>query len=167
MSRRPSDLRLFVFGGLVLVVAMSVLVLRTHPSGGRRDPGGRSTPAGSSVPAPQATIDRTDAPPAGIESPAPRVKAPAVPVQADPEAVDPGLRREHDRLLRDRPAFQHLPYRDTEIGVDFDRVVGGGRLELLVTYLGSRARAARDVHRLLARYGDPGTAYVERYQRVF
>jgi hypothetical protein len=88
-------------------------------------------------------------------------------VQVDPEAVDPGLRREHDRLLAERPAFQHLPYRDREIGVDFDRVTGDGRLELLVTYLGSRAGAVRDLDRLLSRYRDPGTAYVERYEPVF
>jgi hypothetical protein len=88
-------------------------------------------------------------------------------VQEDPDALDPALRREHDRLLDDRPAFQHLPYRDTKIGVDFDRVASGGRLELLVTYLGSRARAVRDLRRFLDRYGDRGTAYVERYERVF
>jgi hypothetical protein len=89
------------------------------------------------------------------------------PVQADAERLDPRLRREHRRLLDERPVFQHLPFRDREIGVGFDRVTSDGRLELLVTYLGSRARAEGDFRRLIARYGDPGTAYVERYQRVF
>jgi hypothetical protein len=87
--------------------------------------------------------------------------------QENPEQVDPALRREHDRLLVERPVFQHLPYRDRAIGVGFDRVLPGGALELLVTYVGSRARAVEDLHRLLARYRDPGTAYVERYERVF
>ncbi len=70
-------------------------------------------------------------------------------------------------MLADRPLLQRLPYRDREIGVGLDRVLGDGRLELLVTYLGNRARAVGDLRRLLARYGDPGTAYVERYERVF
>jgi hypothetical protein len=91
----------------------------------------------------------------------------AGPVQENPEQVDPALRREHDRLLAQRPAFQHLPYRDHVIGVGLDRVLPSGRLELLVTYLGSRARAVDDLRRWLARCRDPGTAYVERYQRVF
>jgi hypothetical protein len=100
-------------------------------------------------------------------SPPPEHRAPRSPVQENPEQVDPGLRREHERLLAQRPAFQHLPYRDREIGVGFDRVLASGALELLVTYLGSRASAVADMHRLLGRYGDPGTAYVERYERVF
>ena len=79
-------------------------------------------------------------------------------VQADPERLDPALAREHRRLLGERPVLQHLPYRDRRIGVNLDRVLGGGRIELLVTYLGSRARAVGDLRRLLGRYGDPGTA---------
>ena len=93
--------------------------------------------------------------------------AATTPVQADPERLDPSAGSGASRALGARPVFQHLPYRDRGIGVDFDRVLGDGRLELLVTYLGSRARAVGDLRRLLGRYGDPGTAYVERYQRVF
>ncbi|HEX3874887.1 MAG TPA: hypothetical protein VHW26_12120 [Solirubrobacteraceae bacterium] len=175
MSRPGPTDRLFVPGGLILVAAVAVLavagdpadrparaVLRSGPSVRASPPSGLAGAAdevGSTGPPAAASL-----PSAVARAPA---AAPAGPIQVNPEALDPSLRREHDRLLEDRPVFQHLPYRDRRIGVDFDRVAAGGRLELLVTYVGSRAAAVRDLGRLLARYADPGTAYVERYERVF
>ncbi|HWH09500.1 MAG TPA: collagen-like protein [Solirubrobacteraceae bacterium] len=204
MSGRPSDLRLFVLGGLAIVVAVFVLVLVGRPSGAPRglrsgaspgqpgEPGelvqpgqagesgqpGQAGQAGESdqpgQPGEAADSGQSGQPGAGQAAPEPAgaevvsgSAGSAATRQENPETADPGLRREHERLLRQRPVFQHLPYRDREIGVDFDRVLIGGRLELLVTYLGSRAGAVADVHRLLSRYGDPGTAYVMRYERVF
>jgi hypothetical protein len=185
---------LFGLGAVVVVAAVLLLVLGVGPFGRvgwTRRSGSAGGPRVSGAVGPSGGAGRSGGaaepgdggPPSGVEPVGSATPASAVhagptgvtayglpgpePVQIDPETLDPALRREHERLLVERPLFQHLPYRDTEIGVDFDRVVGGGRLELLVTYLGSRDGAVRDVRRLLARYGDPGTGYVERYERVF
>jgi len=183
VSRPPSTAGRFAFGVLAVVGTVLALALGAVDGPARRTSGSSRPASPAAEPRPAALgvapagVEAAAAGASGVVGQAPAVgvvRAPAVaaaggstPVQVDPELLDPGLRREHDRLLRERPLFQHLPYRDTEIGVDFDRVVAGGRLELLVTYLGSRARAVGDVRRLLARYGDPGTAYVERYEKVF
>lgn len=156
MKRPTSAGALFLLGMLVLITVMLVLVISGNRSGGY--------PSGT---ASSTSIGRRSPSAAGPIAPPPVPSGAAVVVQENVETFDPTLRRAHDRLLRERPLFQHLPYRDVEIGVGFDRVAADGRLELLVTYLGARSRAVRDLRGLLARYGDPGTAYVERYQRVF
>jgi hypothetical protein len=151
----------FVLAAVVAVVAIGTLVLATRPVS--RSPAAARKVATTMAATPGGAVAATRI----GRRPVPERRAQPDQAQENPEQVDPALRREHDRLLAARPAFQHLPYRDHAIGVGFDRVLPGGALELLVTYLGSRARAVGDLHRLLARYGDPGTAYVERYQRVF
>lgn len=161
----PTRAALFVFGGVVVITAILLLVVGANRSGGSRAAAGRGGPAS---PAPGVTRLRSAASRvARREPPGLARSGPPAPVQENPEALDPVLRRAHERLLRDRPVFQRLPYRDAEIGVAFDRVAADGRLELLVTYLGARSRAIRDFQRLLTRYGDSGAAYVERYTRVF
>jgi hypothetical protein len=162
--------RLTAWAGVCVVATVglaAVLLLARggRPAGGPRDRVGQAPAVVSSSSIGQAASGGSRA--SGVGVTASGAEAAASPVQIDPEAVDPGLAGEHRRDLSARPVFQHLPYRDREIGVGFDEVVGGGKLELLVTYLGSRAAAERDFHRLLGRYRDPGTAYVERYRRVF
>lgn len=172
MSRRSRDLRLFVVGVVAVLGTVSAVVVvggRSRGSPGSGRPTVVTTTGGVPL---RAAPARSGAGALGRQSPPPGRPASigalgSPPIQADPELADPALARDHELLLRRRPVFQHLPYRDREIGVDFDRVVSGGRLELLVTYLGARADAVRDLRRLLARYGDPGTAYVERYEEVF
>jgi hypothetical protein len=187
VSRRVSPAACFVVASIVAVVAIGGLALGSRRAGRSPPaipPGAASSTAGlgegganprgaasSTAGAGRGSAPAGDGVPAGVGGGRPpavgRDGARAGPVQENPEQVDPALRREHDRLLAQRPAFQHLPYRDHVIGVGLDRVLPDGRLELLVTYLGSRARAVDDLRRWLARCRDPGTAYVERYQRVF
>lgn len=88
-------------------------------------------------------------------------------VNIDPEATDPVLRAEHQKFLESRPLEQHLPYRDHEIGADVMNITPSGKLVVLVTYIHSQQAAQRDIDGLMARYHDPGTGYVIRYQPVF
>lgn len=88
-------------------------------------------------------------------------------VNIDPEAHDPKLRAEHRDFLASRPLEQHLPYRDREIGVELVNVTATGKPVLLVTYIRSQASAQQDIDNVMARYRDPGTAYVIHYRRVF
>lgn len=84
----------------------------------------------------------------------------------DADAVDPGLRREHVRLLTADPLLQHVPYRDNQIGVSLTGVDDGGRVVLRVSFLGAHSEAEHDFARLLARLHDSGADYDERYLRL-
>jgi hypothetical protein len=91
---------------------------------------------------------------------------------SDPSSLEPdttvkGLRARHQQILRERPVFQHLPFRDHEIGVDIFDVSAQGKLILRVTYLNSLRAAKRHLSALMARYHDPGSEYEVRYQPVF
>jgi hypothetical protein len=75
------------------------------------------------------------------------------------------FRRYIDQQQRERPAYQHLPYRGEEVHIEITNVTSDGRLELDVIPLGLNVNPRSAYARFLRRYHDPGRAYLAQYGR--
>jgi hypothetical protein len=74
--------------------------------------------------------------------------------------------REYERQQRlTRPAYQHLPYRTSQVRIAITNVTSDGRLVLSVTPLGSNISPQVEYGTFLAHYHDPGSAYLPAYGR--
>jgi len=163
----------FAAAAVVLVlVAFGLVALR--PAGSHR---ATRTPATTAV-APTATTQSTTTPPPAptpsaptnaslppAPTPAPKPSRAQVNRTQDAQNRDPRFRARLRRDLRERPAFQHLPYHANGVSIDLAGTTSDGRLLLSVTYRGRLADARRAYRRFLARYHDPGRAYHPTYRR--
>jgi hypothetical protein len=66
---------------------------------------------------------------------------------------------------RAAPAYQHLPYRTDEVRIDIVNVTSDGRVVLEVSPLGLNVNPRLAYRHFLARYHDPGSDYLARYER--
>lgn len=64
-----------------------------------------------------------------------------------------------------RPAYQHLPYRTSQIRITITNVTSDGRVVLSVTPLNPNVNPQVAYRAFLARYHDPGSAYLPLYAR--
>jgi hypothetical protein len=64
-----------------------------------------------------------------------------------------------------RPAYQHLPYRTSQVRIDIANVTSDGRIVLTVTPLGPDVNPRAEYEKFLAHFHDPGSAYLARYAR--
>jgi hypothetical protein len=64
-----------------------------------------------------------------------------------------------------RPAYQHLPYRTSNVRIDITDVTSDGRIVLTVTPLSPNVSPKTEYQRLLVRYHDPGAAYLPLFAR--
>ena len=64
-----------------------------------------------------------------------------------------------------RPAYQHLPYRNSEVSIQITNVTSDGRLVLDVAPLGLNVNPRTAYTSFLARYHDSGRAYLAEYGR--
>jgi hypothetical protein len=69
------------------------------------------------------------------------------------------------RQRQQRPAYQHLPYRGEEARIEIADITSDGRLVLKVVPLGMNVNPRVAYRRFLARYRDPGSAYLPEYGR--
>jgi hypothetical protein len=64
-----------------------------------------------------------------------------------------------------RPAYQHLPYRTSNVRINITDVTSDGRIVLTVTPLSPNVSPKTEYQRFLARYHDPGAAYLPLFAR--
>jgi hypothetical protein len=64
-----------------------------------------------------------------------------------------------------RPAFQHLPYRTSQVRIDITNVTSDGRVVLTVTPLGPDVNPGAEYEKFLHHFHDPGSAYLASYAR--
>ncbi len=124
-------------------------------------PSTTSTPPGPTAP----SVPSKTSPPPAPTPPAPQPSRAQVNRTQDSQNRDPRFRARLRRDLRERPAFQHLPYHADGVSIDLAGTTSNGRLVLSVTYRGRLADARRAYRRFLARYHDAGRAYQPTYKR--
>ena len=79
----------------------------------------------------------------------------------------------HTRRFRDyerqqqiaRPAYQHLPYRTSQVRIGITDVTSDGRIVLTVTPLGPNVSPRAEYEQFLNHFHDPGLAYLASYAR--
>jgi len=156
---------------LLVLVAFGLVALR--PTGSHRAARTPATTAAAPTAATQSTTTPPLAPtpsapsnasPSPAPTPAPKPSRAQVNRTQDAQNRDPRFRARLRRDLRERPAFQHLPYHADGVGIELAGTTRDGRLVLSVTYRGRLADARRVYRRFLARYHDPGRAYQPTYQ---
>jgi hypothetical protein len=64
-----------------------------------------------------------------------------------------------------RPAYQHLPYRTSQVRIDITNVTSDGRIVLTITPLGPDVNPRAEYGKFLDRFHDPGSAYLASYAR--
>lgn len=160
--------RAFVAVAMVLFAVTGGLIALKPSSGQRRiaPPAHTSTLAPAAM-TPGATTATTTLPPPPPQPPPASNPAPSQGVvnrTQDAQNRDPRFRARLARDLRQRPAFQHLPYHASGVVIDLAGSQPDGRLILTVAYHGSLADARGAYRRFLARYRDPGGAYHPVYR---
>jgi len=169
LTERPwasdSERRRAFMAAAVVLLAAALGLSALRPSSGQRTTG----PTHASAAAPTPTLPSpTIAPFVPAVPPAASVPSP-VPSRVqvnrtqDAQNRDPRFRARVIRDLRERPAFQHLPYQAGGVRIDLGGI-SGGRLMLSVTYHGHLIDAQRSYRRFLSRYRDPGRAYHPTYR---
>jgi hypothetical protein len=102
-----------------------------------------------------------------------RETAPAQPHRLSSKQIDRQDSYNNTRSLRlyiqhqqrERPAYQHLPYRTDEARIEIINVTSDGRIVLEVTPLGINANPRTAYRRFLRRYHDSGASYLAQYAR--
>lgn len=75
------------------------------------------------------------------------------------------LRLYIQRQQRERPAYQHLPYRTDEARIEITNVTSDGQIVLEVTPLGLNTNPHTAYRQFLRRYHDSGASYLAQYAR--
>jgi hypothetical protein len=156
MNQRPGKLLVSIFGGLILLLLVGNIAGGSHPHA--------TTPAGVS-----AVVTTQAQTLSASEKLVPPTSAPSRPpaeLQGQDRYNDTRRFREFERLQQlTRPAYQHLPYRTSHVRIAISNVTSDGRILLSVTPLGPNVSPQVEYHAFLARYHDPGSAYLAVYIR--
>lgn len=164
MNDRPGKLALTILASLIAMLAIANIATRSHSPRPARPAQSSDTPQ-----APE-QVQTTAANPRSTPSPAP-VPAPAPPT---PPAEVQGQDRYYlTRQFRDyerqqqitHPAYQHLPYRTGQVRIEITNVTSDGRIVLTVTPLSPNVNPQAEYQAFLARYHDPGSAYLAVFAR--
>lgn len=83
----------------------------------------------------------------------------------DPQDRNPILARKQQQTVSAHPAFQKLPHQGSGITVDFTGARHGDRIELVVQYTTTKAKAAKALNKFLASVGDTGAGYTVIYRK--
>jgi hypothetical protein len=154
MSEHPGKVALSILGVLILLSLVGAIAKRSH-HGTAADANPTPTTQAQAV-----TALANPMPP----PPAPSTSRPEIQGQ---DRYDHTIRfREYERQQRlTRPAYQHLPYRTSQVRIAITNVTSDGRLVLSVTPLSSNVSPQVEYRTFLARYHDPGSAYFPSYGR--
>jgi hypothetical protein len=99
-----------------------------------------------------------------LTSPTPRT--PRTEIQGQDRYNNTARFRSYERYQHlTRPAYQHLPYRTSQVRITIINVTSDGRVVLSVTPLSANVNPQAAYRAFLARYHDPGSAYVPLYAR--
>lgn len=160
MNDRPGKLALTVLASLIVVLTIANVATRSHSS-----QSSRSAQPSDTAPAPESN-QVTVADPTPAPAPAPASPTPPAEVQGqDRYYLTPQFRDYERRQQIARPAYQHLPYRTSQVRIDITNVTSDGRIVLTVTPLGPNVSPQAEYQAFLARYHDPGSAYLPSYAR--
>jgi hypothetical protein len=156
VNDRPVKLALSILATLIALLVIGNIATRSHSP---QSPG-PAHPSGTTL-APE-QIQPTTANP----TPAPTPPAPLGEIQGQDHYYH--TRRFHNYERRQqlaRPAYQHLPYRTSEVRIDITNVTSDGRIVLSVTPLGPNVSPRAEYEKFLDHFHDPGSAYLARYAR--
>jgi hypothetical protein len=99
-----------------------------------------------------------------VPPPAPRT--PRTEIQGQDRYNSTARFRDYERYQHlTRPAYQHLPYRTSQVRITITNVTSDGQVVLSVTPLSANVNPEAAYRAFLARYHDPGSAYLPLYAR--
>ncbi len=99
-------------------------------------------------------------------NPPPPPRTPSFEIQGQDRYNNTARFRGYERYQHlTRPAYQHLPYRTSQVRITITNVTSDGRVVLSVTPLDPNVNPQAAYRAFLARYHDPGTAYQPLYTR--
>lgn len=156
MNDRPGKLALSILATLIVLLAIGNIATRSHAP----RPAGPAHPSGMALAPEQGQSTVADA------TPAPTQPTPLPEIQGQDRYYQTRRFHNYERQQQvARPAYQHLPYRTTEVRIDITSVTSDGRIVLTVTPLGANVSPRAEYQAFLARYHDPGSAYLPSYAR--
>jgi hypothetical protein len=160
MNDPPGKLALSLLVGLIVVLAIANIATRSHSSDSARS----AQPSDVATTPEQAQSTVADPIPTPVPAPAPLASSAEVQGQ-DRYYLTRQFRDYARRQQITRPAYQHLPYRTSQIHIDITNVTSDGRIVLTVTPLGPNVNPRAEYKAFLARYHDPGSAYLAIFTR--
>lgn len=156
MNERPGKLALAILATLVVLLVVGNSAPRSHsphstesarPSGTALEPEPGESAVANPIPAPTPLTSLST-------------------VQGQDRYYYTRRFRNYERRQQiARPAYQHLPYRTSQVRIDITNVTSDGRVVLTVMPLGPDVNPRAEYQAFLARYHDPGSAYLAGYAR--
>jgi hypothetical protein len=151
VNDRPGKLALSILATLIVLLAIGNIATRSHAP----RPSVTAHPSGT-APAPEQGQSTAADP-----IPAPTPPTPRSEIQGQDRYYLTRQFRDYERRQQiARPAYQHLPYRTSQVRIDITNVTSDGRIVLTVTPLGPNVSPRAEYQAFLARYHDPGSAYL-------
>lgn len=156
MSERPGKLALGILTILIALLVIGNSTTRSH-----------SPHSTGPAEVPEATLgSEQDQSTAANPTPAPTQSTPRAEIQGQDRYYNTSRFRDYERQQQiARPAYQHLPYRTSQVRIDITNVTSDGRIVLTVTPLNPDVNPQAEYRAFLARYHDPGSAYLASYAR--
>lgn len=156
MNEHPGKLLLSILGVLILLLVIGNIGAHSHSH--------QRTAAGANQPL--NTWAQTVGAPANRQPPPPTPSTPITEIQGQDRFYSTRRFREYERNQQiTRPAYQHLPYRTNQVHIVIANVTSDGQIVLSVSPLGPNVNPQVEYGKFLARYHDPGSAYLPLYGR--
>jgi hypothetical protein len=156
VNQRPGKLALGILATLIALLVIGNSATRSHSPHST----GSARPSGTALapePGESTVANRT---------PTPRPPTPRAEIQGQDRYYNTRRFRNYERRQQiARPAFQHLPYRTGQVRIEITNVTSEGRIVLTITPLGPNVSPQAEYQAFLARYHDPGSAYLPSYAR--
>ena len=156
MNERPGKLALGILATLIVLLVIGNSATRSHSPHPTGPAQASETTLGSERD--QSTVADT--------TPAPTQPTPRAEIQGQDRYYNTHRFRDYERQQQlARPAYQHLPYRTSQVRIDITNVTSDGRLALTVTPLNPDVSPRAEYENFLAHFHDPGVAYLAVFVR--
>ena len=156
MSDRPGRLALSILAALVVLLVIGNTATRSR------------SPRATGPTQPSATVLTLAQvqPTAASTTPAPTQPTPRAEIRGQDSYYHTRRFRDYERQQQIvRPAYQHLPYRTSQVRIAITNITSDGRVVLTVTPLGPDVNPQAEYGKFLDHFHDSGVAYLARYAR--